>query len=53
MTKSIRKSQKRLRRQDKPHSPHAQSPNYWTKEMRRRDIEKEFDEMWKESFQKD
>jgi hypothetical protein len=37
VTRSIRKRQKQLRKQDKPDSPYAQSPNYWFREMRNRD----------------
>lgn len=45
MTKSIRKKQKRLRKQDKPQSPHAQAQKYWPKKLRdegrMRDLENE------------
>ncbi len=37
MTKSIRKKQKQLRKQDKPQSPYAQAQRYWPKELRNRD----------------
>ena len=37
MTRSIRKAQKRLRKKAKPHDCHAQSPNYWFREIKNRD----------------
>lgn len=45
MTKSVqrRNSQKRLRRKAKPHTPYAQSPGYWRREIRNRDKVKDED----------
>ena len=45
MTKSIQRRQKQLRKKAKPHDPHAQSPNYWRKEIRRREKEKDMIEI--------